>query len=159
MKEFNIYKELGMRIRALRKESGMSQTELASELGLTQAMLTSYETGSKRMAVETLRTFADYFNMTMDELIGDQIFNERIKEKYTIHDKVIDLIKSYGLNEDEYIKLIDYLEFIVSQREKKNDKPKKPLDVALFELKEKQYNIFEEHEEQTYVRSEDKKMR
>ena len=142
----------GSNRRRVRKH--LKQNELAEKLGLTPATLARYEKGQKRMSIDTLRVIADFFETTMDDLLG----NKYAKDQSTTYDKVVNLLKDYNLSDKEYIKMIDYLEFIVSQRDKKNDEPK-PLDETLFELKEKQYNVFEEQDEQTYVRSENEKMR
>ena len=152
MDDYELYKRLGLRIKELRIKKGMTQQELADALDLTRTSLGRYELGIKRMSIDTLQVIADYFHTTMDDLLGTQF----AKEEKTTHDRVVELIKDYSLNDDEYLKMVDYLEFIVSQR----DEPRKSLDQTLFELKEKQYNVFEEQaKKQTYVRSEDEKMR
>lgn len=149
-----LYAKLGIKIKELRLKRGLKQKELAEKMGMTQATLARYEAGARNMSIDTLQDFSDFFGTTMDDLLG----NEYAKDQSTTYDKVVNLIKDYNLDDNEYIKMIDYLEFIVSQRNKKNDEPK-PLDETLFELKEKQYNVFEEQDEQTYVRSENEKMR
>ena len=154
MDNFALYVKLGIKIKELRLKNHLKQNELAEELGLTPATLARYEKGQKRMSIDTLQVSADYFGTTMDDLLG----NEYAKDQSTTYDKVVNLIKDYNLDDNEYIKMIEYLEFIVSKREKKNDVPK-PLDETIFELKENQYDVFKNQEDKTYVRLEDEKMR
>ena len=108
------------------------------------------------MYLETLRLFADYFGLTMDDLFG---MAQRDYENKTTHERVCDLIKDYNLSDGEYSKLIDYLEFIVLKREKDRENLKKGLDQTLFEIKEEEkYDIFEE-QDKTSVRLKDEKKR
>lgn len=156
--ENEIYVSLGLKIKELRLKKGINQQELADELGITRSSLAHYEKGTRKMYLETLRLFADYFGVTMDDLLGNEY--SKIDDK-TTHERVSDLIKDYNLSDSEYSKLIDYLEFIVLKREKDSENLKKGLDQTLFELKEQQYEVFEEQEnsEQTYVRTKDEKIR
>lgn len=156
--ENEIYVSLGLKIKELRLKKGINQQELADELGITRSSLAHYEKGTRKMYLETLRLFADYFGVTMDDLLGNEY--SKIDDK-TTHERVSDLIKDYNLSDSEYSKLIDYLEFIVLKREKDSENLKKGLDQTLFELKEQQYEVFEEQEnsEQTYVRTKNEKIR
>ena len=111
----DIYLKLGLKIKELRIKDGKSQQELADIIGITQSSLAHYEKGTRKMYLETLRLFADYFGLTMDDLFG---MAQRDYENKTTHERVCDLIKDYNLSDSEYSKLIDYLEFIVLKREK-----------------------------------------
>lgn len=59
-----------MRIKELRQKMNLSQDKLAKELGLAQTTLYNYETGRNDPSVETLIHLADFFNVSVDELIG-----------------------------------------------------------------------------------------
>ena len=156
--ENEIYISLGLKIKELRLKKGINQQELADELGIKRSSLAHYEKGTRKMYLETLRLFADYFGVTMDDLFG---MAQRDYANKTTHERVCDLIKGHNLSDSEYNKLIDYLDFIVLKREKDSEYLKKDLDQTLFELKEERNNVFEERKnsEQTHVRSKEEKNR
>ncbi|KHO63394.1 SOS-response transcriptional repressors (RecA-mediated autopeptidases) [Thermoanaerobacter sp. YS13] len=58
------------RIRDLRTEKGISQNELAKALGLTQQAISAYENGLREPDLETLNKIANYFNVSIDYLLG-----------------------------------------------------------------------------------------
>lgn len=65
------------RLRLLRKERNVPQTTLAQYLGITQAAYANYEVGKREPDNETLIKLAQYFNTSVDYLLG----NSDIKEK------------------------------------------------------------------------------
>ena len=64
-----LFKALGARIAALRKQQGLTQTQLAEELGIAQQTLAHYEVGRLRMPVSLLPAFAQRFTVGIDELL------------------------------------------------------------------------------------------
>lgn len=61
---------LGERIRLLREEKRLSQEELGKIFSLSQSAIAYYETNRKDPSSETLRKMADFFNVTLDFLLG-----------------------------------------------------------------------------------------
>lgn len=59
-----------MRLRELRKRKGISQLRLATELNTTQNTVSRYETGEREPGIYELIKIADYFNVSVDYLIG-----------------------------------------------------------------------------------------
>ena len=59
-------------LKRLRKSKGWSQVELAQMLGVSQKAITSYETGTKKPPIYRLPKLAAIFNVSMEELIGEQ---------------------------------------------------------------------------------------
>lgn len=59
-----------MRLKELRKKKGISQLRLATELNTTQNTISRYETGEREPGIEELIIIADYFNVSVDYLIG-----------------------------------------------------------------------------------------
>lgn len=58
------------RIRQLRKEAGLTQARLAKEIGITQRKLSYLESGQSEPDLETIWRLADYFDVTVDYLLG-----------------------------------------------------------------------------------------
>ena len=58
------------RLKALRKEHHISQLKLALDLNMNQNSISRYETGEREADYETLIRFADYFDVSLDYLLG-----------------------------------------------------------------------------------------
>lgn len=59
-----------VRLKELRKKKGISQLRLATELNTTQNTISRYETGEREPGIDELIKIADYFNVSVDYLIG-----------------------------------------------------------------------------------------
>ncbi|MCP1307989.1 helix-turn-helix domain-containing protein [Paenibacillus tyrfis] len=60
----------GKRLAELRNKKGISQYELADRLQFTRAQLANYEQGTREPDFQTLVTLADYFEVSLDDLLG-----------------------------------------------------------------------------------------
>lgn len=58
------------KLRELREEKGISQLKLAMDLNMNQNSISRYENGRREADYSTLILFADYFNVSVDYLIG-----------------------------------------------------------------------------------------
>ena len=58
------------RLRELRKEKQVKQREMAEQLGVKIRTYQCYEGGERRPDYETLFILADYFDVTLDYLLG-----------------------------------------------------------------------------------------
>ena len=59
-----------VRLKELRKKKGISQLRLATDLNTTQNTISRYETGEREPGIAELIKIADYFNVSVDYLIG-----------------------------------------------------------------------------------------
>ena len=59
-----------MKLKELRKELGLSQAKLAEQIGIAQNTLSQYETSMRQPDNETLLKLADFFDVTVDYLLG-----------------------------------------------------------------------------------------
>ena len=60
----------GERLAALRIERGFTQSGLAKIVGIRQSIISEYEIGRTRLHAEVLIRFADFFGVSIDELLG-----------------------------------------------------------------------------------------
>ena len=58
------------RLKELRKKRHISQVMLAMELNMNQNSISRYETGEREADYSTLIAFADYFDVSIDYLLG-----------------------------------------------------------------------------------------
>lgn len=63
-------KSLGERLAALRKEKALSQAEMARRLSMGQSTIAMYERNKRRPDPETLQRLADFFDVSVDFLLG-----------------------------------------------------------------------------------------
>ena len=59
-----------MRLRELREKRHVSQGKLAIDLGLSQNSISRYENGEREADYATLISIADYFDVSLDYLLG-----------------------------------------------------------------------------------------
>lgn len=88
----------GKRLSELREKSGLTQKELSSRLGMARTTYSGYENATREPDHQTLQKFADYFDVSIDYLLG------RTDDKKAILD-------------DQSRSLIDMLELELSDEE------------------------------------------
>lgn len=59
-----------LNLKELRKKRKLTQADLAEIIGVSQVTMGRYETGEREMPYETLFRLADYFNVSIDEILG-----------------------------------------------------------------------------------------
>lgn len=59
-----------VRIKDLRKARGLSQKEIAIDLHVSQATVSAWESGTKKMSNASAAKVADFFDVSMDYLLG-----------------------------------------------------------------------------------------
>lgn len=58
------------RLQALREDSDLKQEELSKLLHITRGALANYECGTRTPSIDLLIKIADYFNVSLDYLLG-----------------------------------------------------------------------------------------
>lgn len=59
-----------MRLKELRKEKKLSQEQIAKILSVTQRTYGGYELETSEPSIQTLCNLADYYNVSLDYLVG-----------------------------------------------------------------------------------------
>ena len=75
-------------IRVMRREKGLTQEQLAEVMGVSTASVSKWETGVAAPELGMLAALADFFEVSIDALIGHTVGKAQLKEK-------IDEIKSF----------------------------------------------------------------
>ena len=109
--EDNIFK---IKLKELREKKDISQYQLAADLHLSQSTIGNWEAGKREPNFKTLKCIADYFDVSIDYLLGrdskimtknemQQRFNYELSEKFAheyanlLEDKhFIDTVKLYN---------------------------------------------------------------
>lgn len=125
---------LSKRLAEARNECGYTQNEVADYLGCGRATITNYESGRRNPDIETLVKLAEYYEVSVDYLLGIssiETSNQDIKfiNEYTgLSVKAIaNLTEMKGLSENpevsvDYIKTIN---FLIESAELKGGKKKR----------------------------------
>ena len=71
----------------LRKRANLTQFELADKTGISRSRINNYENGIREPDFDVLQTFAEFFGVTTDAMLGNT--DEKPK---TIPDEVCDLL-------------------------------------------------------------------
>lgn len=58
------------RLKELRKEKGLTQSQVGAHLGMSQQNYRRWEVGERSPSGETLIKLADYFDVSIDYLVG-----------------------------------------------------------------------------------------
>ncbi|KXA60668.1 XRE family transcriptional regulator [Streptococcus oralis subsp. dentisani] len=58
------------RLKKLRKKEKLTQKDIATFLNISQPAYQQFESGKKKMNLETMEKLADYFNVSIDYLLG-----------------------------------------------------------------------------------------
>ena len=58
------------RIRELREDNDLTQREVAEMLGMSQTGYSKYETGTNDIPTAILNKLADFYNVSVDYLLG-----------------------------------------------------------------------------------------
>ena len=66
-------------LRLLREESGVTQKQLAEAIGVSQQSINKYENHSIEPDIETMIRMADYFQTSVDFLIGHSGMRWRVE--------------------------------------------------------------------------------
>lgn len=62
--------DIGVRLRILRAERNLTQQRVAYEINMGQPAYNAIENGRSSPSMQTLIILADYFNVSLDYLIG-----------------------------------------------------------------------------------------
>lgn len=143
LNEKDILKTLGKRLRILRELHELKQQDLAKKLFISQAILARYEAGVIRPPVETLVRIADYFDVTVDFLLGRDnsskhneldilLTLQKQKEENEITKEIKEMIANYPDPEE--------LKFLFRQYKKLSPKSIKKLIQIINAIEEEEHN-------------------
>jgi len=101
-----------MRLIELRKKKGKNQAEVAKFINVSQVAYSKYETGKSEPSYDILTKLADYFDVSVDYILGrDEMPTLKIPKEYkdlqvAFYDGIKDLKQE---DIDELVKFMEYL--------------------------------------------------
>lgn len=96
-----------MKMKKYRLKLNLSQRELAEKVDIPQTTLFSYENGVNKPTLDNLIKLADFFNVSLDELVGRE--TEIINLKYLDENEAYLIRKILKMNDLELAKTRAYV--------------------------------------------------
>ena len=84
------------RIRELREDNDLTQREVAEMLGMSQTGYSKYETGTNDIPTAILIKLADFYNVSIDYLVGRvqlDVYGETRKQTHEAIDGIVSLLE------------------------------------------------------------------
>ncbi len=92
-------------LKKLRKDNKVSQQKLADEIGVSQQSINKYENHNIEPDIDTLIKISNFFNTSVDYLIGNTEIN-----------RVIENVYEYDLNDEEKNLIENYRKLLTEQK-------------------------------------------
>lgn len=109
----------GENLERIRKAKKVSQKQLGNALGLTQQMISSYEKGFSAPNMEILLQIAEYFNVSLDDLVG---FHLEKPDENSIENRFLTYF--HTLNSTDQERCLTIVQTILEDREITKDSKK-----------------------------------
>ncbi len=103
----------GQRLRELRIERNVSQKQLAEYLGYEQSGISHYEKGNRQMDATTLIKIADFFDTSVDYLLGreNKEMIERTEQRPALTKHEQEYLNAFNtLNQLGQIKVLGFIQ-------------------------------------------------
>ena len=108
--------KFGHILRELREEKDILQVELAKKLNITSQSLSQYELGKRMPDIEMIDRLANFFNVSVDYLLGRTDIKEPIKnivsEKQQDYSSNTESINTQDLSPESQEDLKKYIELL-----------------------------------------------
>lgn len=121
--------KIGKRIKKLRKENDLTQEQFGKIFGIAKSTVSLYESGKSNPDDHMKKKIANYFNVSIDYLLGNTDERKPVDELINKDDSVEikELLERYHvmlegeeLDEDAKKSVIDFLR-LLRDRDKKNE--------------------------------------
>lgn len=112
---------LGKRLKELRQKFGLSQKELAAKIDISTVRYSQYETGKRSPDYETLLIFADFFEVSVDFLLGRDtlLFESELESKAELLGYIDKLSEESIEDLQKYIELLVMKEGISDEKKRR----------------------------------------
>lgn len=103
-------------LRSLRESYKLTQQKLADQIGLTQPQIHGYETDAYEPEIAVLKSFANFFDTSIDYLVGNATIRHKIEpvEKFDLNEEEASLIEKYRkLNKNARSSVINMIDALL----------------------------------------------
>ena len=103
-----------MKLLELRKKQNLSQSQIAKYLNIQQSTYSGYESGTYEPTIETLCKLADYYHVSLDELVGRETSNINLFALKPVKKKLVEYCLQ--MNDIQEIKAEAYLDGLMENK-------------------------------------------
>lgn len=106
----------GQNLRRLRTSKGITLNKMGIELGVTGSAISAWELGKKEPSFDMLKKIANYFMVSIDDLLNHQVSRSEEQVKIAVIQlahRLYEKSKDILLFEEELFSYISYLDFKV----------------------------------------------
>ena len=106
-------------LKALRESYELSQTKFAREIDFSQSAVSGWENGTREPGIEALIKISNYFNVSVDYLVGKPKANQEIKKSpvTSLSIKAKELLEIFNALEPEYqSQILEYARYFGTRR-------------------------------------------
>lgn len=118
------YLRLGNKIKELRNSKNITQEEMSDIMGISKTSVVNYETGTRKVPLSLIIRFAEYFKISLDDLIGVNI-TQKDKEHliFSNSERIIETTNRWyeevgvvDFTDDEMTELINFAKYLLYKR-------------------------------------------
>jgi len=104
-----------IRLKELREQKRLNQEGLATKINVSQSTISAYEVGERTPDLETLITIANFFNVSIDYLVGRSNVKQNIKQDDLTSEELDHLCTYQQLNTTDKEKVKAYIDGLLSK--------------------------------------------
>ena len=93
-----------MKLKELREQQNLSQQDLAKILKVSPSTVSNWESGKRQPDIQMIVVIANYFNVSVDEVLGRSV-EDRVRKTNT---------ENHNLDIDEVLKIVNKLKKVDS---------------------------------------------
>lgn len=111
------------KLKQLRKSRNITQTQLASDMQVTKGAIGMWETNKRVPDIDMLKRLANFFGITVDELLGNESADIQTETAPTDEDIKFALFNgAEGITDDMYEEVKAFAEFVKKREQQKGKK-------------------------------------
>ena len=115
-------------LKLIRKLRKVTQDELAKSINTTRSCISNYEHGTRQPDGETIRLIADYFDVSIDYLLGRSSIRmsvrteEELRELEELSNSLHSLTRLdlRGVSTKIQCAILEYYDFLIKQKDRSN---------------------------------------
>jgi transcriptional regulator with XRE-family HTH domain len=96
----------GESLKRQRENNNLTQSQLARDTGLKQSMISWWEAGNGLPNIDFCVRLADYYNISLDELVDRDYTSNASVSKFTLSNEEMEIIKNYRMLSPDLKKMI-----------------------------------------------------
>lgn len=105
--------EFGRKLRQLRRNRNMSAEELGAKFGLSKTTIWGYEQGYRIPDMDTITKMAEFFNVSVDYLVGHNLDQTNARNILSRRDLTWDGVP---LDEEDLEKVKEFLTWVIREK-------------------------------------------